>query len=324
MADRSEIRAGLFVIAALVILGTATLWVVGFSPFRGRKVDYEVVMKSSGGVRRGDRVRVSGIAVGRVKELDLRTGEDWPVVFLVGLDADVRLTEGSTARITSDGLLGAPYLQIDVGPPDAPPLPPGSRIQGGIRTTLTDALEGLGGVTDRLPGLLDRTSELLAKINAEIEPLLVGFQRVVSEENVDALSGALSTLRPTLLEIRPKLSALLDRLDTVAGQLEGATEGVPGLAEEVAGLVEGLQSAIGEDGARLTGLLESAETTFGSAEGAFSTVEGNSLELDAMIRDLREAAANLRSVSQTLKEHPALLLRFPKPPERSSESGDDR
>lgn len=323
MADRSEVRAGLFVISALAILGVATLWIVGFSPFRGRKVEYEIVMKSSSGVRSGDRVRVSGIQVGRVNEMKLRAGEEWPVVFVVGLDEDVRLTEGSSARITSDGLLGAPYLQIEAGPADAPPLPPGSRIEGGTGGTLTDAIEGLGGVTDRLPALLDKTSELLTKINVEIEPLLAGFQGVVSEENVEALSRTLASLGPTLDEIRPRLSQLVERLDGLAGEIEGAIGGVPDLTAEVKGLAEDLRSALGEDGSRLTGVLERAQTTLGSADGALATVDGNSAELDAMIRDLREAAANLRSLSQTLKERPAMLLRYPKPRDRAPGDGDE-
>lgn len=323
MADRSEIRAGLLVIAALTILGAATLWIVGFSPFRGRTIEYEILVKSSSGVRQGDRVRVSGIRVGRVKEMELRAGEEWPVVFTVGLDEDVRLTKGSTARITSDGLLGAPYLQIEAGPQDAPLLAAGSRIMGDTRGTLTDALAGLGDATDRLPGLLDTTAELVGKINSEIDPLLAGLQGVLSEENVDSLSGTLAALRPMLEEIRPKLSHLLGRLDSVTGEIEGAVAGVPDLTAELTGLVEDLKSAVGEDGSRLASLLESAESTLGSADGAFSTVGGNSAELDAMIRDLRTAAANLRSVSQTLKEHPALLLRFPRPPERTTGGRDE-
>ncbi len=322
MADGSEIRAGLFVVVALAILGTATLWVVGFSPFRGPKVEYEVVLQSSSGVRRGDRVRVAGVEVGRVKELELRAGEAWPVRLLVGLDGDVALTEGSTARITSDGLLGAPYLQIEAGPSDASQLPPGSRIEGQPSGDLTEALAGLDDITERLPGLLDQVSVILGKVDGEIEPILAGIRGVVSQENVESISAALATLQPTLDELRPKLMALLEHLDAVAGRVDGAVAGVPDLTAEIAALAESLRTAAGEDGARIRSVLENADAALGSAGGAFSTVEGNRAELDAMIRDLREAAANLRSVSQMLKEHPAMLLRYPRPAERTPGGGE--
>ena len=316
MADLSEIRAGLFVVSAMAILGAATLWIVGFSPARGKKVEYEVAMKSSSGVRRGDRTRVSGIEVGRVKSIRLRTGEEWPVLFAVGMDADVQLTEGATARITSDGLLGAPYLQIDSGPSDAPPLAPGTRIYGGEAGTLTAALDGLGTVVDRLPALLEETTDLVGKINREIEPLLLGFQGIVSDENVAAITDTLATLGPTLQRIGPQLSTLIARLEGFAGGVEESIAGVPELTSEITGLTTDLRSAIGVDGARLVELFERTEATLSSADMAISTIGGNGTELDAMIHDLRESAANLRSLSQTLKEHPSLLLRYPKPPER--------
>ena len=47
LADRSEIRAGLFVVSALAVLAVATLWIVGFSPARGKRVEYEVAMKAT-------------------------------------------------------------------------------------------------------------------------------------------------------------------------------------------------------------------------------------------------------------------------------------
>jgi phospholipid/cholesterol/gamma-HCH transport system substrate-binding protein len=323
LADRSEVRAGVFVILALAILVAGTIWIVGFTPFRGPKATYDVLMKSSAGVRKGDRVRVSGIEVGRVKAIELRAGDEWPVVFRVAMDEDVALTAGSAARITSDGILGAPYLEIVAGPGDGQALPPGSRIVGTEGGTLMEALEGLGGATDRLPFLLDEATALAGALNRELTPLLGRLKAVLSDRNVEEISGTLATLRPLLEEVGPRASDLLSRLDSLAAQIEDGVNGVPELTDEATALVGELRQAIGPGGGRLAGLLDSAErtlgaaeSTFGTADGAFAAVEGNSAELDAMLRDLREAAANLRSLSQTLKERPSLLLRYPRPAER--------
>ena len=324
MADRSEIRAGVFVVLALAILVAGTIWIVGFTPLKGPKATYEVLMKSSSGVRRGDRIRVSGIEVGRVKAIELRAGEDWPVIFRIAMDEDVALTAGSSARITSDGLLGAPYLEILAGPGDGTPLPAGSRIVGTESASIMEALDGLGGTTDRLPLLLDRATELVGKLNHEVEPLMGGFKALLSEQNVDEISGILAALRPLLEEVGPRASELISRLESLAAEIENGASGVPELTDEVGDLVGDLRQAIGPGGGRLAGLLDSAESTFGTADGALATVEGNSAELDAMLRDLREAAANLRSLSQTLKERPSLLLRYPRPPERKPGEGEER
>ncbi|MDH3745939.1 MAG: MlaD family protein [Acidobacteriota bacterium] len=321
---RSEIRAGLFLVLALLILGVGTLWIVGLKPLGGGQASYEVLMKGSSGIRRGDRVRVSGIEVGRVKKIELSAGEEWPVVFHVALERGLEITSGSFARITTDGLLGAPYLEIVAGLAGGKALPHGSRILGREGGTVTHTLEGLGQATDRLPALLDQVSELVGKINSEVDPLMGGFQALLSEENVDSISGSLAALRPAIEDVGPRLGLLVSRLESLAAELEEAVEGVPDVTGDLSGLVEDLREALGPDGQRLVRVFGSAESAFGSADGALSVVEGNSAELDAMLRDLRDAAANLKSITQTLKERPGLLLRYPRPPEREPGDGVEK
>lgn len=315
MSDRSEIRAGLFVVTALLILLGGTLWIVGFSPMGGRQVEYEVLMKSSGGVRPGDRIRVAGIDMGRVKSVELRVGDEWPVVFHVSLNDRYTPTEGSLARITTDGLLGAPYLEIVAGPADAPELSAGSRIEGMESGSFNEVFNQLGDSTDRLPALLEEATGLLSKLNREIEPLMSSFQVILSEENVDAISRALATIEPTVEDAGSQISHLVTSLESLAGRMEGSLDGIPEVTSEIGGLVADLRVVLGPGGERLTGVLDSAGTAMGSASGALSSVENNAREIDAMLRDLRDAAANLKSLSQTLKERPSLLLRYPRPPE---------
>lgn len=322
MADLNEVRAGIFVLAALTLLAVGTLWIVGFSPFDGERPAYEVWMKESGGVRSGDRLRVSGIEAGRVQSVELRSGEEWPVRFGVTLDESVRLRVGSTARISSDGMLGAPYLELVDGPPGGEPLPPGSRILGGGAPSFERALEQLGAGADRLPALLEQVAGLLAEMEGEIGPLLDGLQALVSDDNVKAVSGVLARLEPTVDEIVERLSSLAGHLESLAGELEEGLGGVPELTGEVRTLVGDLRRAVGDDGRRVTEVLEAARGTLDSADGVLSTIEGGGRELDAMLRDLRAAAANLRSLSQSLEERPSLLLRSPRAPERTPPEED--
>ncbi len=321
MADRAEVRAGLFVVLALAILAAGTLWIVGGSPFGGRRAEYEVLMKTSSGIRGGDRVRVSGIEVGRIRSVDLVAGDPWPVRFQVSLGEGIALREGSSARITADGLLGAPYLEIVPGPAGRARLPPGARIVGAEAGGLMETLEGLGAAGERLPALLESTTDVVAKIAREIEPLLARFHALLSEENVEAVSAGLAGLPPLVEEARPRVLDLVSSLEELAAELERGVEGVPELTADVTALARDLREAVGPGGERLAGVLDSADRTLGSATGALSTVAGNSAELDAMLRDLRATAANLRSLSQTLKERPSLLVRFPRPEDRKPGEG---
>ena len=316
MADMSEVRAGIFVLLALVILGFGTLWIVGYSPVGGGQLEYEVLLKSSAGVRKGDRIRLSGIGVGRIKTIDLRPGEDWPVVFNVEIEQGVVLTEGSAARITSDGLLGAPYLELVAGALGSDPLPAGSQIMGSGGGTLMDTLDGMGESTAKLPELIQQLSELIANINHEVGPLLGSFRTLLSDQNIDAISGSLSSLSQTTDEVGPRILTLVSSLDALAVRLDEGLSGIPDLTAEITTLTKNLHAAIGPDGERLSRVLDSAAGTLDSATGTLSAVGAHNAELDSILRDLDDATTNLKSLTQTLKERPSLLMRFPGQPDR--------
>jgi phospholipid/cholesterol/gamma-HCH transport system substrate-binding protein len=316
MPDRKDVRAGIFVVAALAILAAGTIWIAGTSPFSGARASYQILMKGSSGVRRGDRVRMAGIQAGRIQKVELRTGEEWPVRFHVSVDPGVVVVEGSTGRISTDGLLGAPYLEIVSGPAGAPPLPQGSEILGIEGGDIVQTLQGLGKTTERLPVLIDGVVELVTQLNEGIEPLLTGIEALLSEESVDSITGAMNSLSETLDEVGPRLPGLIDRLETLAQTMESSVGEVPGLASETRLLIEDLRQALGPDGNRLAEVLGAAESTFEAAQGALDSVQGSTPELQTALRDLAAAAANLKSLSQTLKERPSTLLRSPRLPER--------
>ena len=321
MANRQELRAGTFVVLSLLVLGAGTLWIIGFSIFGGNRLGYEVEMQTSGGVRQGDAVRVAGIESGRVDGITLMMEEEWPVRFRISVQESIRLTAGSSARITSEGLLGAPFLEILPGPVGGERLPAGSTIRGKEGGTVNQTLEGLALTTDRLPALLDQATVTLGRLDAQIEPTLKGVQNLLSDQNVARVSRILTSLEPTIEEVGSRLSALAQQLEALADELEEGLGGVPELTTEVRGLVADVRQAVGPDGSNMTEILDSASRTLDSADQALASFEVDADEVDAMLRDLRHASANLRSLSQTLKQRPGMLLRRRPPPDRKPGEG---
>ncbi len=303
----SEIKTGLFVIAATVATISVSLYIAGSSVFGRGRVGYEVLMKESGGVRRGDRVRVAGVVSGRIERLILRSGAEWPVVFQVALDPAVRVTTASTAHIDSDGLLGAYYLEIDPGPATAPLLPEDGRIFGQEVASFETALARVDEISDRALVLMDRSIALLDGMSAGLEPVLGRAERLLSDHNLEAMSAIMTGLRTTAEEAGPQLSSLLAKLESVAEGFEKGTADIPELTARTSAVLESLEKALGPEGSRLAGVLD-------SADGALSVVDGNRAELEAMIRDMRDTATNLKALSQTLKQRPSSLvgLRLPR------------
>ncbi len=77
---------------------------------------YELTARftSASGLAPGADVRVSGVRVGSVYDLQLDP-ENYEAEVVLSLGADVRLPEDTSARIASDGLLGRSYITLEPG-----------------------------------------------------------------------------------------------------------------------------------------------------------------------------------------------------------------
>jgi phospholipid/cholesterol/gamma-HCH transport system substrate-binding protein len=86
---------------------------------KGQVGGYEVLAKFNrvDGVTVGTDVRVSGIKVGTVSAMDIDP-KTYMAVLHISIRGDVKLPTDSSARITSEGLLGNNYLSIEPGADD--------------------------------------------------------------------------------------------------------------------------------------------------------------------------------------------------------------
>ncbi len=320
-ARMSDVKVGAFVLAALAILVVGSLWIAGSAIIGSPRVDYRVRMKDAGGLQTGDRVRVSGVSVGRVEAVELHPGEDWPVVLSIHVKRSVQIKTDAEATPGTAGLLGASYLEIRIGSATAPPLAAGGEIYGVAPVGIEQALARVDQIAVKATGLLDQLSGIFDTVSAEIAPILQSLNQVLSEENAANLQQMLADLRHTTREVGPRLTTLLERADGLLHGLENGTAELPELTAELEALVADLRAAIGPGGERLSGVLDKAESSLGRAGDALGAVGNNRDEIDAAIRDLSATLANLKAFSQQVKEHPYRLVRIKNVPDREPGSG---
>lgn len=122
----AESLAGLAVIvlAAVFLFYSLTVGGVGRKPG-----SYEVTARFGevGGLAPGAAVSVAGVKVGTVSEITLDP-KSFLAVAKLSLDRDVKLPTDSTAKVTSDGLLGGAHVAIAPGGA-LTDLKPGSEIE---------------------------------------------------------------------------------------------------------------------------------------------------------------------------------------------------
>ena len=312
----AEIKMGLFVISAAVILILGCLWLVGSSFFGENRVMYRILLKNSHGVHAGDRIRLAGVNVGHVQGVELQPDEEWPVRLRVAVDGNIKIRVDATARFTSDTLLGTGFLELDPGNTGSPMIPPGGDIFGTEIQDLQQAMARLDRITEEVSTLLSQTESILGEVSHDIGPLLHQARDFLNEENAEAIGDILRMGRDTLQTTQPRIESLLDRLNSVSVQMESALVELPEITKSAASMVEKIQQALGPDGERLAAILDSLETTLTSSADLFASLAGNDIDLGGALGDLRDTASNLKALSQILKERPFSLVRIRPEPER--------
>lgn len=105
-------------IGALVILIAAGFFVFAYSTSGAGTASGGYTLKAEfdnvAGVNTGTDVRLAGIKIGTVVSQSLNP-ENYQAVITMTIDPKVKLTDDTTAKITSEGLLGSNFVALDPG-----------------------------------------------------------------------------------------------------------------------------------------------------------------------------------------------------------------
>ena len=119
------------VVGAVVLIGAAVflgyLMTVGQVGPKAGGYSVKARFGQVGALKEGDDVRVAGVRVGQVTGVTLDPKTYFAATELM-IDRGVNLPSDSTAKITSDGLLGGAYISVEPGGAETM-LKPGGEIQ---------------------------------------------------------------------------------------------------------------------------------------------------------------------------------------------------
>jgi len=107
----AAVKLGIFTLASVLVTGllAAIMGNIGF----GSAKEYQAIFTSASMLEKGDDVRIAGVSVGEVKEVDHYQRNDAVVTFKI--KSDVPLTTASRAEIRFLNLVGDRYLALEEG-----------------------------------------------------------------------------------------------------------------------------------------------------------------------------------------------------------------
>lgn len=229
-------------IVATAILAVVFAWVIGIrNPF-GKTVDFYLTYHFAGGIEVGSPVRVSGIKVGKVENIEFFVPVDFKGIAVkepgsvddasdrqaiaplrlkisVRKDAAVGVRKDSRFYVNLAGIIGERYIEVTPGSFESPRIQAGDVVAGvdppRIDQLISQSFDLAGKIADvveKNKGDITRSIELLYKLSGNLNKTLdwVDKSRVFKTD--------LSKLIENLIQITTDLRRVTDRTGTPEGQ----------------------------------------------------------------------------------------------------------
>lgn len=222
------IKLGIFCVVSVIVTG-------GLAMIMGRlgatdKIEYHAMFTTASQLEKGDDVRVAGVSVGEVSDVEVTDAGRALVSFRV--DRDLPMTQQSTAEVRYLNLVGARYLALSEGKPGGAPLGEGGTLPVSQTTPAINLTELFNGFQPLFQALSpDDVNQLAANLisvfqgeGGTIKTLLnqVGSLTNSLANRDQLISSVINNLTRTLETVDGKhteLAELLTRLNTWMGDL---------------------------------------------------------------------------------------------------------
>ncbi len=326
MKERSiEVKVGLLILVALGLLAAFVLVMgqISLQPKFTVFVDFD----NPGGLAAGSAVRIAGIKVGKIDEIQYRGGERNPVtqkrepLVRVKVSLEKRyhqaVRDNSLFYVTTQGVLGEQFLQIDPGSADRPVLPDGGIVRGldpprldmllaeGFELLHTsvvvlrenrqqiaemfeglhDTLRGTGEFFKRNQDRLDRIAESAEKLTSDSDELI----KAVRARYVDS----------------PQITRILDRIDQTSAIVSRDTEPLLRDAREALKTVSGpeQQAKIKATINDIAELANRAKAAAADAQAIVAHIRHGDGSVGALVMD-EQLYDDIQELARDLKHNP--------------------
>lgn len=318
MSETREALVGVVIVAAIVIAAAGTLWLQGAS-LGSEDREMEAVFFEVGMIRPGNPVKVRGVEVGRVEEIQVdSSGQVVRVRFRI--QEDVILPEDAVMVLSPESMFGDWQAEIhprerfsyalfaETGEADVLPgyaLPDISQLTATanqISTNLATLTERVGiafsdetarnisSLIANTENVTDRLSELVNQQARSFTDVTDGVLRTAAE-----IEGAAEQARATITRVdellaRAEVASTLEDLSVVSTNLRTLSEELGGTNQEIRDMIVRVDSTFVQAQEILTALDEGDGTVSRLMEDPVmaNEIEGVVVELRTLLQDIRE------------------------------------
>jgi phospholipid/cholesterol/gamma-HCH transport system substrate-binding protein len=293
MVLKEEIKAGIIVVVSLAILSGSVILIGGSSLFE--KIDkYYVKFMNASGLETGAQVRLGGVRVGRVTNIQAPEKPGDPVTLEVGVKRGTILYKGTKAQVGQIGFVGDIFLLLAVENTTNDRIRPGDIIPSDEKVQFDTLMSKVNGLSKSVDTLIIDIDKLFSQKN------LKGIETLIGNTNSAIVSGS-----SNLDKVAASLKGTTDKLERVLNEVEDVIRGNKG---EVTLLIRRAR----EDIEKAEGMIKSIESTAKSVEKTSKSADrliiSQSKNLDNLLNTMTRTTEELQELLQEIKNKPWSII----------------
>lgn len=287
-------------ILCLLILRSEKLEIMG----KNRDHEYLSEFQQVAGLSIQGHVRVAGVKLGEVRNIQLKDGKA-QVYFSVGPEQPIY--QDAVAQLSSIGILGEKYIELDPGHPSAGLMPQNGTIKSKSGIGLDNLMETLGAIGQDVKGITYALNKSIggeegrAKLDEIVDNIrvLTAEFRSMSQENHAAINHTISNVESLSGELKdrlPKLAQQFEDLGKNLNDLLGQNKPeLKGLITDIRKLAQGFQ-ATSDNIRMITDKMNKGEGTIGKLLNDETTVK----KINAAVDNVNEFLGGLKTMDLRL------------------------
>jgi ABC-type transporter Mla subunit MlaD len=312
----TEAKVGAFVIASVLVLGSATYFIRTTQTVRGQ-VPYSTHLLNAGGLAPGAAVLFGGIKVGAVTAVRPWSQDPTQIEIAFAVKTGTPLNQKSMARVESLSLMTAPALMITTGSNEAGRLRAGAMVASAESLSLEEIEGRAAKLAESADALITDLHKTLPALTGEARTFLGNLNQISGAQNQKRIEQILAQLDNLLERESPKVAQITDQIaelakhvDSVVGSVEPVVQHVDRAVGDVDNTVTAIRDPLTKDLAELEKTLHAAQTVLADVH---NVVDANDADIGETVRNLRSASENIRVLSESVKQRPWSLIRTKQP-----------
>jgi phospholipid/cholesterol/gamma-HCH transport system substrate-binding protein len=297
---KEEIKAGIIILTSLILL-SGFIILIGGSPFFEKLDKYYVKVKDVAGLEVGAQVKLGGVRIGRVLNIQAPSGPGQPITVEIGIKQGTVLYKGTQALITQVGLVGDTYLLLSIEKTTNERFRVGETIPSEEQIQFARIMARVEDLSKSIDALISDIDKIFGQKN------IMGIEKVIENTNKTIVSASSS-----IDEIVSALKNTTDNLGLVLNEIGGL---VRENKAEVSIAIKRARETIektGEDiekaGDAIKAFEETAKTLSKTSGSIDKAVVLQSQNLDQLLNLMIRATQDLQDLIQEIKTKPWGLL----------------